>query len=230
MLMTNFISCRQNENTTNSARAALDSLKPEQAFELLKDEAYVSQTAEALLIRGTAAFQLKKFEEALSDFDAAARLSPEDYKPFFNRSLVFQELGKVNDAMIDLNRAIKLNPSKKDLYLNRGNLFYLKNEVSDALENFQKVLELDTMNKQALYNVAYIHGSSGNNAQAKIHYEKLLEIDPENAKAQFGLGLALVNLNERVKGCEYLAKSYEAGYQSAIKVIQLYCTSNSANP
>lgn len=219
-------SCNQNESTTKAARSALDSLKPEQALKLLEGKTFVDQSAEALILRGTASFQLKKYGDAIADFSSAAQLEPENYKPYYNRSLAFMESGKVNDAMIDLSKAIKLNPNEKDLYLNRGNLFFLKNEVADALSDFQKVLELDSSNTQALYNVAYIHGSGGNNSQAEIYYRRLLALEPDHLKALFGYGLALVQMNQREAGCEYLNKAYERGFQSAIKVIQVYCTNS----
>jgi Tfp pilus assembly protein PilF len=61
-------------------------------------------------------------ESALTAFDRAVALAPENARFIFNRATVYRFLGRIRDAEADYDRVIALEPSDHEAYLNRSEL------------------------------------------------------------------------------------------------------------
>lgn len=64
--------------------------------------------------RGLCLFGLGKFEEAITNYDAALRIRPLYPKAYFNLGLCYQELHQYDPALINLGKALIL-------FTNKGN-------------------------------------------------------------------------------------------------------------
>ena len=65
----------------------------------------------ALINRGNVLVRLKRYEDALADYDRAVFYSEgRDPLVFFNRSLAYENLGRGAEAREDLVRAVQLDP------------------------------------------------------------------------------------------------------------------------
>jgi tetratricopeptide (TPR) repeat protein len=53
---------------------------------------------------------LRRYEEALSDFEKATEINPEFVDAYQNRAELFLTLRKYQEALSDLNKVIELNP------------------------------------------------------------------------------------------------------------------------
>jgi len=70
--------------------------------------------------RGTELGQLKRYKEAISDFDKAISIDPYIDLAYGNRATAYLYLGNYTAALNDYNRAIILDPEKADNYYNRS--------------------------------------------------------------------------------------------------------------
>lgn len=69
----------------------------------------------ALLTRGAAYGHLGEYDNALADYNAAAKMAPEDWHAFNQRALVHARKGNKKAAEDDWKRAETLNPALKDV-------------------------------------------------------------------------------------------------------------------
>ena len=73
--------------------------------------------------RGACHAQLGNLAGAVSDFDAAIRLAPDNADPWYNRGLTYAEMGEPLRAVEDLSRAIELEPGLAEARYNRGMVY-----------------------------------------------------------------------------------------------------------
>lgn len=66
-------------------------------------------TSRALFYRGYALEQIDKHKQALADFDASLKLSPDCGEVYYYRGIAKHELGQTETALADLTKAIELN-------------------------------------------------------------------------------------------------------------------------
>lgn len=98
---------------------------------------YTSNTspkkASQLNRRGREKFQLGDYGGAISDFDEAMILNPNDADIYFNRGLVLYKLEDVLGAISDFDHALLLNPRHALAYFHRAGVRYSLGEQPGAM-------------------------------------------------------------------------------------------------
>jgi tetratricopeptide (TPR) repeat protein len=102
----------------------------------------VSTQIAALGNRGIARWRLSHPHEAIDDFNAALRLSPEEPMIYNNRGNVLLELGHYAEAAKDFGQAIALSPAYGQAYNNRGNARFLLGDSAGAIADYTKAVVL----------------------------------------------------------------------------------------
>src|SRR5262249_40070050 len=64
--------------------------------------------------------ELKRFDEALADYDRTIALEPDHVEAFFNRGIVLGELKRHEAALASFDRAIALDPAHARAHFSRG--------------------------------------------------------------------------------------------------------------
>lgn len=113
-----------------------------------EDEAYVQLTqainlgskwAGDFLNRGLIHYHRHNYRGALSDFDKAVEIAPNDAQCYYNRGIMRQEVGDYNHALEDLNKAIAMAPERTEMRYQRA-------MVEMQLRQWDKVVnDMDTM-------------------------------------------------------------------------------------
>lgn len=127
--------------TVGDYRSALDQLGD--AISL--DENYLP----AYLSRGYVHVELRRLDEALSDFQKVKELSPEDFRGFLNTGIVFRELGMLEESAVELGRARSLAPNSSDIYYHLALTSEAMGDLAAALELLDRSLEFDPLNQDA---------------------------------------------------------------------------------
>ena len=102
----------------------------------------VSTQISALGNRGIARWRLSNPHEAIDDFNAALRLSPEEAMIYNNRGNVLLELRHYAEAAKDFGQAIALSPAYGQAYNNRGNARFLLGDSAGAIADYTKAVTL----------------------------------------------------------------------------------------
>lgn len=146
------------------------------------------------VVRGAAKRKLRIApDDVLRDLNRAIEIEPKNSKAWFNRGMLFWDVGKTDNALADLNRAIELAPNTADYYYSRGSLYQSLKNSSRAIEDFSKNIELAPNNADGYANRAgnYFDEVAGTSkdindlriASARADTEKALNLDAKNWNA-----------------------------------------------
>ncbi len=83
-----------------------------------------------------------KIASALSDFNQALRLAPNNAYLYYDRAIVNALNGETSKAIEDYSHAIKLEPHMAEAYYNRGILYYNMGDKNSAKRDLSKAGEL----------------------------------------------------------------------------------------
>lgn len=101
-------------------------------------------SAETYYQRGNVYAHQNDFQQALANFDKAIELNPQFVDAYYNRGLVYENLGSAillsgrdyfEKALPDYSKAIELNPQFAKAYNNRGTTYYNLGLIDYALPN-----------------------------------------------------------------------------------------------
>lgn len=120
-------------------------------LEAMATEAARAEEAADSYERGMNALKKQDVNSAISSFEVATRVNPENPGYWNYLSLAMSKFdGRLKDAEAAMNEAIKLDPSNSDYYANFGLLLLKGKEHDNARKQFEKSLMLDPDNKKAL--------------------------------------------------------------------------------
>lgn len=100
------------------------------------------RSAFELTRRGREKFALGDYGGAISDFNQAMLLNPNDASIYFNRGLVLYELGDQLGAISDLDHALLLNPRHALAYFHRAGVRYSLGEQPGAILDLRLAAKL----------------------------------------------------------------------------------------
>lgn len=92
--------------------------------------------------RGNKLFQLKRYEEAISDFSKAITAFPNDELVYGSRGMAFYFLGKHQEAVLDFNRALEIKPNSPRYYYDRALAYRALGNFSAAQDDIRKSCSL----------------------------------------------------------------------------------------
>jgi tetratricopeptide (TPR) repeat protein len=100
--------------------------------------------------RGVSRWRLNRLHEAMGDFNAALRLTPEDATLYNNRGNVLAQLGLLAEAATDFGQAIALAPTYGAAYHNRANAWVSVGDYEAAVADFKQGDRLDAQQCRAV--------------------------------------------------------------------------------
>ncbi|MGF6546744.1 tetratricopeptide repeat protein [Paraburkholderia youngii] len=149
--------------------------------------------------RGQEFFKLRQFDRAAADFMEAIRLEPEDFRPYWEVGMVYQDRGDKASALEAYSKAILLNPRFVPAYSERGTAFLLDGKVDDAIQDFTKAIQIDPNNFSIYFRRGNAWKESGNNDKAIEDFTKAILINPKFSAAYLERGDAWELKSESVR-------------------------------
>ncbi|HYO83192.1 MAG TPA: redoxin domain-containing protein, partial [Bryobacteraceae bacterium] len=133
---------------------------------------------QALVARGQTRYRLKKYDDAIADFDAVIRLRPEMAPAYDQRGLAYSYSGRHQKAIADYTKAIELAPEMAGPYNNRGWAYLESKRYQDAMTDLNRALELNPAYRLALENRLRLHMETKEYAKAVADGEAVLRVEP----------------------------------------------------
>ena len=91
-------------------------------------------------------------DQAVSTYQKAIQLSPDDPSLHNNLGSVYAQMNKMAEAQTEFETAAKLDPpNAARYYFNVGAILYNAGKMDDAVTAFKKVIEIDPKNAEAYY-------------------------------------------------------------------------------
>ncbi len=100
-------------------------------------------TERILYNRGVEYQRLRRFDEALADYDAAFKINSKDGHIHHNRAVVLAELGRHPEALAEFDAALGLLPDNRKSYLGRGISRLALGDRPGARQDFRTACQLE---------------------------------------------------------------------------------------
>jgi tetratricopeptide (TPR) repeat protein len=180
---------------------------PYQDFIRLREVLHEIEDAEALAELGIAFIAMKHYEDAISTFDQALLLNPDDTQSLLNKGAMLQQLGQHNEALAIYNRLVMTEPKDAlGLNLNKGSVLLNLSLYEEALEAYEQALANFNQTPPSLYSpfiLVSIWSGIGQTLDKLNRYEEALfafnqalEIDPKNDTVWYHKGHTLLDQDQ----------------------------------
>lgn len=152
------------------------------------------QFTSALIGKGVALRNLKRYEEALVTYDRALQLDPGDALILNNKSVVLNSLGRYRESLVFSQRALELHANYPAAYFNMGYALGELQRYEEEIAAYDRAIELapDFANAYNAKGVAL--NALGHYEQALLAFEKAIELAPNFALAYSNKGYTLNSL------------------------------------
>lgn len=190
---------------------------------------YDPNTVEAYNGRGQAYLYLKRYPEALGDFEKALASGIETPKLYMNQGKCLVTLKRYEEAIPALTKSLELEPKSAETWLLRGKAQQQTGKTDLALKDYDKSLELEPGIIEARMNRAVILFNAGEYARAIEDNTLILDSAPEPAKVPVLLNRANCYLKSGatdkaladVNNALEINPNYTKGYQTRAAIWQL---------
>jgi tetratricopeptide (TPR) repeat protein len=127
----------------------------DKAVELLKkatamDHKYADELSAVYQQRGYAATKDQRYGDAISDYDEALKLTPQQAPRIHEqRAAVEMKIQDYDKALADYSELIKQKPNEIKYLSYRAYIYELKNDLQNAMADNEKILKADPNNQDA---------------------------------------------------------------------------------
>ena len=132
--------------------------------------------------------QLKYWENSITLFDHALRVTERNYLAHNNFGNALVELGRVDEALIHFTEAVKIRPSFSKAHNNLGNALARQGRDKEAMGHLTRALQLEPNFPMAHNNLGNLFEKQGKIKEAAFHYSTAFHLDPTLAEPYFNLG------------------------------------------
>ena len=112
-------------------------------------------------LRGDVRRRLKRFEEAISDFDYVLESAPNDKNVLGYRCYSNMDLGRFSAALTDANKLIEIEPEKYASWLHRAEIYQRMGQPEQALADIQQGLDVSAGVFKAYYAMSEVFALRG---------------------------------------------------------------------
>ena len=168
--------------------------------------------------RGVVLKRLGRLEEALSDFNRALSIDPNNAFALNNSGQILKERGDLSQALKNFNLAISLNKNYADAYNNRGKTLFLQGKVEDALMNYKEAILLKPDLEDGYYNLGTALAKLKHFVHAIKAFDRAIELKSDYTQAYNNRGVVFKELRRFDEALVYFDKaiSLDSSYADAL--------------
>ena len=152
------------------------------------------KTVEDLFLQGNAFYAAGQFDKALSQFNMALELAPDNPTNLTNRGAALAKLERRDEALADYNRSLELRPDDPDTFNNRGVTFRHLQRYGEALADYNRSLKLRPDHPGTLSNRAKALYYLRRYEEALPDFNRSLELRPNHPDTLYDRGTNLGHL------------------------------------
>jgi tetratricopeptide (TPR) repeat protein len=149
----------------------------------------IFEEAEYLYKRGLDLQEKGFVNEAITCYQDAITICPNNPGVYYNLGTLLKEKGKLNEAINYYRKVLQINPNHADTYNCLGSVFQEKQEYDEAINCYKKAIELKPYFLKAFINIANAFLEKEEFDEAITYYKIAVAIDPNFAGTYYNLGL-----------------------------------------
>ncbi len=151
-------------------------------------------------------------------YDKLILSKPNYAEGYFNRGVLFLQLGRFKEAIKDYDRAIQIKPDYADAFNNRGIALQELGQLELAIESYDRAIQIKPENFMAYHNQGIVLRELGRLEQAIESCNKAIQMKPDYADAFNNRGAAFQELGQ----LELAIESYDRAIQIKPDYAEVY--------
>ncbi|MBS3027084.1 MAG: tetratricopeptide repeat protein [Dolichospermum sp. DET50] len=136
----------------------------------------------------------KNYEEAISSYDKAVEIKPDDHEAWYSRGISLYNLGRYEEAISSYDKAVEFKPDYYEAWDNRGIVLRNLERYKEAVASYDKALEIKPNNYEAWNDRGLALHELGLYIASITSCEQAIAIKPDFAWAWNNRGRSLNNL------------------------------------
>ena len=150
-----------------------------------------------------------ELSKAISSYDEAIKLDPDNYLAYTNRSVVYLDQQLFDKTIEDCDKAIAIKNDFVLSYYNRAVAYQNKGDLEKSLADYKKTLELDSKFTAAYNNLGFLCYNAKEFDVALKIFNKGIEINPNFAELYNNRSLIFAEMKEFNKVIEDCNKAIQ---------------------
>ncbi len=145
----------------------------------------------------------KDLDAAISSYQNAYNLNPNDIDIYLNLGNVFFEKGSYDNALIVYKKALEFSPCNARLHCNLGYLYWGKGNIDEAIKEYEKAIKYDNTYDIAYNNLGVIYlDDLGRIKKAIELFEAARKYNPNYALAHYNLARSIAITGDKVEAAK----------------------------
>jgi protein O-mannosyl-transferase len=140
---------------------------------------------------GNALMTQGRLEEALSEFQTAAKLKPDSPENLCNVGITLAEMGRLDEATVEFQDAVRLKPNYGLAHHNLGMALERKQQLGSATQEYKEAVSLMPDYAPAHNSLGIALAKKGQLNEAVTQFQEAVRLDPSLLAAQENLKMAL---------------------------------------
>lgn len=204
----------------------LKQLKEKEAIAIFSTAIGISPKKEFLEGRGNAYFQIKKYNEALKDYEEALKSNPQNRKLILKKAMILNELSKYGEALHEFDDILRIEPLNSDALVGKGRAYNGIGKTGEAVNILNELIKREPNNEEAIFNLGRCFELNNDSTNAISYYKQILSINKKNLKAQEAI--SRLRNNESQQPCIGCPPATSLPRLSSFKRKYSLCIGNSA--
>jgi tetratricopeptide (TPR) repeat protein len=159
--------------------------------------------------RGETYRLMKRYSEALQDFDRTIELDPNYSWAIASRGQTYRSMERYAEALQDFDRAIELNPKYNWAIANRGDTYRIMKQYTEALQDLDRAIELDPKDTWAIIDRGITYLSMKQYTEALQDLDCAIELDPKATWALTFRGITYRSMKQYTEALQDLDRAIE---------------------
>ncbi|GAB4331266.1 MAG: hypothetical protein OHK0038_06010 [Flammeovirgaceae bacterium] len=171
----------------------------EQGKQILPPPKKPSEEAQIYFTKGEQLRQVKKYREAIDEYNKALAKDPTNAKIEFQKAACFISLGDEDNAIVSLLKTVTLNSNYTEAYSRLGNLYQKKGKTTEAIFYYDKAFDTATSPKEKQdykLGIIQILSKQEKYAEMGVHINAIKNISGDNLLLMYYSAKYYNNIND----------------------------------
>jgi len=197
------------KSASQTASQLLDRIAKESPDRDLTPQMLADLRANALVVHGSAAMQMRDTKTARQDFMMAHDAAPNSTDIYVNLAAVSLAENKADEAVTFYNTALGIDTANFNSLRGLINIYAARNQTAQAHARVDQSIVAQPNNASLHFLKGQIYGFERNAAGAESEFRRALDLDPNYLAAYSALGALFVNTNQQDRAIAEYTKIVE---------------------